>query len=156
MPNSTILRPSIIIGSEDNFLNMFAKIAGISPILPLIGYGVTKFQPVYVGDIASAVRHVLDDTTTDGKTYELGGIKIYTFKELMEKMLFEIGKKRLLVGVPFWLAKINAFFLQLLPKPLITTDQIQLLKHNNIVQKNSLTFSDLGINATDIDMILPT
>ncbi len=156
MPNSTILRPSIIIGAEDNFLNMFAKIAGLSPVLPLIGYGVTRFQPVYVGDIATAVYHTLEDKTTDGKIYELGGAKVYTFKELMEKMLFEIGKKRLLIGIPFAIAKIKAFFLQLLPKPLLTIDQIKLLQSDNVVSDNALTFKDLNINLTDIDIILPT
>jgi NADH dehydrogenase len=156
MPKSTILRPSIIIGAEDNFFNMFAKIAGISPFLPLIGYGTTLFQPVYVGDVAQAVLKALQDNQTDGKTYELGGLKTYSFKELMEKLLFEIGKKRLLIGVPWGIAKINAWFLQLLPKPLLTVDQIKLLKHDNIVGKNALTLCDLGINPTDIDIILPT
>lgn len=156
MPNSTILRPSIIIGAEDNFFNMFAKIAGISPILPLIGYGVTRFQPVYVGDVAKAVSSALQDMATDGKIYELGGIKIYTFKELMKKMLFEIGKKRLLVGMPFWLAKIQALLLGALPKPLLTTDQVILLQSDNIVRDSALTFKDLHITPTDIDIILPT
>ncbi len=156
MPNSTILRPSIIIGAEDNFFNMFAKIASISPILPLIGYGVTKFQPVYVGDVAATVSHVLQDTATDGKIYELGGINIYTFKELMEKMLFEIGKKRFLIGIPFWLAKIKASLLGVLPKPLLTIDQVILLQRDNIVSNNALTLKDLDITPTDIDIILPT
>jgi uncharacterized protein YbjT (DUF2867 family) len=156
MPNSTILRPSIIIGAEDNFFNMFAKIANISPILPLIGYGKTHFQPVYVGDIAQAVLSSLGNPNTDGKIYELGGLKIYTFKELMEKLLFEIGKKRILLGVPFGLAKFNAWFLQLLPKPLLTVDQVKLLQTDNVVQKNALSLQDLGINPTDINIILPS
>lgn len=155
MPNSTILRPSIIIGSEDNFFNMFAKIAGISPILPLIGGGVTKFQPIYVKDVATAVLKSLENPQTDGKIYELGGLAVYTFKELLEKLLFEIGKKRMLVPIPFAIAKIKAWFLQLLPKPLLTVDQVKLLQTDNIVGQNALTLSDLGITPTDINLILP-
>lgn len=156
MPNSTILRPSIIIGIEDKFFNMFAKLTSISPILPLIGGGQTKFQPVYVGDIAQAVLSVINSDQTDGKTYELGGLKVFTFKELLEKMLFEIGKKRLLVPVPFCIAKLKAFFLQLLPKPLLTIDQVELLKTDNIVHDNKYSFKELDITPTDIDIILPT
>lgn len=156
MPNSTILRPSIIIGVEDNFFNMFARIAGISPALPLIGFGKTKFQPVYVADIAKAVVHAMEDIKTDGKTYELGGTKTYSFKQLMEMMLYEIGKKRFLIGIPFWAAKIKAFFLEFLPKPLLTRDQVELLKTDNVVSQDALTFQDLSITPTDIEIVLPT
>lgn len=155
-PNSTILRPSIIIGTEDGFFNMFARIASISPILPLVGFGKTQFQPIYVGDVAEAAFKAMLDTKADGKTYALGGLKTYSFKELMEMMLFEIGKKRLLIGVPFFAAKIKAFFLQLLPKPLLTMDQVELLKSDNVVSQGSLTLYDLEINPTDIEVILPT
>ncbi|MFT6071829.1 MAG: NADH dehydrogenase [Alphaproteobacteria bacterium] len=156
MPNSTILRPSIIFGAEDNFFNLFARLASLSPILPLVGGGSTLFQPVYVDDVAQAVTYSLENTQTNGKIYELGGVNQYSFKQLMEKMLFQIGKKRLLVPMPFLLAKFKAFFLQLLPKPLLTIDQVELLKYDNIVARDALTFKDLSIRPTDIDIILPT
>jgi len=156
MPNSTILRPSIIFGTEDNFFNLFAGIASISPALPLIGGGETLFQPVYVDNVAQAAVTVLDNSETDGKIFFLGGPEKYSFKQLMEKMLLQIGKKRLLLPLPFFVAKIKAFFLQLLPKPLLTVDQVELLKSNNIVPSNALSFKDLSIEPTGLDTILPT
>jgi uncharacterized protein YbjT (DUF2867 family) len=155
LPNSTILRPSLVFGAEDNFFNLFAKLTSFSPILPLIGGGKTIFQPVYVDDIAKAVIAVINNFDTQGKIYELGGVRQFTFKELIEKMLFQIGKKRLLISMPFFIAKLNAFFLQLLPKPILTIDQVELLKTNNIVSKNALSFSNLSIVPVDIDTILP-
>jgi NADH dehydrogenase len=155
MPRATILRPSVIFGIEDNFFNMFAKIASISPFLPLIGGGHTKMQPVYVGDVADAVIKVIQNNACEGKIYELGGNEILTFKEILEKICFYIGKKRTFIPIPFLIASIKAFFLEFLPKPLLTRDQVKLLQHDNIVSSDALSFKDLGINPTEIDDIVP-
>lgn len=154
-PDATIIRPSVIFGHEDNFFNKFAEMASFSPFLPLIGSGKTKFQPVYVGDIAKAFAKVVSNPYTAGKTYELGGPDVYTFRELMELMLRTIHKKRLLVSVPYSIASLKAAFLELLPHPLLTRDQVQLLKVDNIVSDRSLTFKDLGITPTALESIIP-
>lgn len=155
-PGATILRPSIVFGPEDHFFNRFARMAMLSPALPLIGGGVTKFQPVYVADIAAAIERALDDDGTMGKTYELGGPRSYTFRTLMEMMLKEIGRRRLLVPLPFALASLQAAFLQLLPMPPLTVDQVRLLKRDNVVSANALGFKDLGLTPTALETILPT
>lgn len=154
-PEATVLRPSIVFGPEDDFFNRFAAMARMSPALPLIGGGHTKFQPVFVGDIASAILKAIEETATHGKTYELGGPGVYSFKELMEFILKVIGRKRLLVPWPFALATINAFFLQFWFKPLLTPDQVTLLKSDNVVSKGALTLADLGIKPDAIEAVVP-
>ncbi len=131
--DAAILRPSILFGPEDRFFNKFAGLARLVPALPLIGGGHTRFQPLFVGDAAAAVLRCVEDPSTRGRTYELGGPTVYSFKELMQIMLREIGRRRLLVPVPFLLASIKAFFLQIpamiLPiEPLLTVDQVAMLK----------------------------
>ena len=153
---ATILRPSIVFGPEDDFFNRFARLALLSPVLPLIGGGHTKFQPVYVADIAAAVAKVLDDSTASGKTYELGGPRLYTFHELMHLLLKEIGRRRVLVPLPFALAKLQAVFLQLLPVPPLTVDQVRLLQQDNVVSANARGFKDLGLVPAALEAILPT
>ncbi len=160
-PEATILRPSLVFGPEDQFFNKFAWLARISPALPLIGGGRTKFQPVFVSDVAAAILRALSDPATRGKTYELGGPTVYTFKELMRIILRESGRKRLLVPWPFFLASINAFFLQmpslLLPvAPLLTVDQVRLLKSDNVVHEGALTLADLGIAPGRVETIVPS
>ena len=155
-PDATILRPSIVFGPEDEFFNRFARLARLSPVLPLIGGGHTKFQPVFVGDVAAAVLKCVEEAATQGKTYELGGANVYNFKELMEFILHVIGRKRLLVPWPFALATINAFFLQFWPKPLLTPDQVMLLKSDNVVTKGAKTLADLGIHPESVEAIVPT
>jgi len=156
-PGATILRPSVIFGPEDHFFNLFASMALISPVLPLLGGGKTRFQPVFVGDVAEAITTALTNPETHGKTYELGGPDVHSFKELMEIMLAEIGRKRLLVTLPFELAKWEAaLILERLPKPLLTRDQIELFKSDNVVQAGALTLADLGITPTALDLVLPT
>ena len=152
---SVILRPSVIFGPEDKFLNTFASIAQFSPVLPLIGGGKTKFAPIYVGDVAKAIVKALELNNSKPKIYELGGPENYSFKELMEILLTEIKKKRFLVPVPFGFAKFQSYFLQMMPNPLLTPDQVELLKHNNIVSGNYPTLKDLGITGTAIQSILP-
>lgn len=152
---SVILRPSLIFGPEDKFFNTFASIAQFSPVLPLIGGGKTKFAPIYVGDVAKAIVKALELNNSKPKIYELAGPKNYSFKELMEILLTEIKKKRLLISIPFGLAKFQAYFLQLMPNPLLTVDQVKLLQQNNIVSGDYPTLKDLGINGTPIQSILP-
>lgn len=155
-PQATILRPSIVIGPEDGFLNFFAQMARVSPALPLIGGGKTRFQPVYVGDVADAAMAAVHESKTKGKTYELGGPKVYTFKQLMELLLKEIRRKRLLLPIPFGVAQLQAGVAELLPKPLLTRDQVTLLKQDNVVQKGALSFKTLGLEPQAIEAILPT
>ena len=155
-PQATLLRPSIVIGPEDGFLNFFAQMARLSPALPLIGGGKTRFQPVYVGDVADAAMAAVHESKTKGKTYELGGPKVYTFKQLMELLLKEIRRKRLLLPIPFGVAQVQAGVAELLPKPLLTRDQVTLLKVDNVVQKGALSFKTLGLEPQAIEAILPT
>ena len=155
-PTVTILRPSVVFGAEDQFFNRFAAMATISPVLPLIGGGHTRFQPVYVGDVADAVVKCLDDPTTAGRTYELGGPKVYTFRELIELMLGEIRRKRLLVDLPFGLAAIQARLMSILPNPPLTPDQVELLKRDNVVSSGALTLAALGIAPTAVEGVLPS
>ena len=152
---NVILRPSVCFGPEDKFFNTFASIAQLSPALPLIGGGKTKFSPIYVGDVAKAIVKVLEFNNENPKIYELGGPQNYSFKELMEILLTEIKKKRFLIPIPFGIAKFQSYFLQMMPNPLLTPDQVELLKHNNIISNDHPTLKDLGITGTPIQSILP-
>ena len=152
----TILRPSIIFGPEDQFFNRFAAMAIIAPALPLIGGGETRFQPVYVGDVADAVIKCLGDPATAGRTYELGGPKIYTFRELLELLLREIRRKRWFIDLPFGIAQVQARLMSILPNPPLTPDQVELLRSDNIVSPGALNLASLGITPTPVEGILPT
>ncbi len=152
-PDATILSPSVIFGPNDNFINQFSQMANFSPVLPLIGGGKTKFQPVYVGDVASAVLRCLENPSTKGKSYELGGPKTYSFNKILKKILKITNRKRLLISVPFGLAKFLAFFAEFVPVPPLTRDQVQLLKHDNITRKNG--FKKLGITPKPMELIIP-
>ena len=151
---SVILRPSIVFGPEDKFFNTFASLAQFSPFLPLIGGGKTKFAPIYVGDVAKAIVKALDLNNSEPKIYELGGPENYSFKELMEILLTEIKKKRFLIPIPFGFAKFQSYFLQMMPNPLLTPDQVELLKHNNVVSGEHPNLKELGITGTPIQSIL--
>ena len=152
---TVILRPSIVFGPEDKFFNTFASIAQFSPFLPLVGGGKTKFAPIYVGDVAKAIVKALELNNSEPKIYELAGPENYSFKELMEILLIEIKKKRFLISIPFGFAKFQSYFLQMMPNPLLTPDQVELLKYNNIVSGDNATLKDLGITGTPIKSILP-
>ncbi len=154
-PGASILRPSVVFGPEDDFFNRFAAMATLSPVLPLLGGGATKFQPVYVGDVAEAIAACLADPAAQGKTYELGGPRVYSFKELMVLMLDQIGRQRLLVPWPFALADLQAAFLEKLPVPPLTRDQVKLLRRDNVVSKGALTLADLNIAPAAPESILP-
>ena len=155
-PTATILRPSIVFGPEDQFFNRFAAIAMISPALPVIGGGRTRFQPVYVGDVADAVLKCLEEPATAGRTYELGGPKIYSFRELIDLLLGEIRRKRLLIDLPFGAAAFQARLMSVLPSPPLTPDQVELLRSDNVVSSGALTLATLGITPTAVEAILPT
>ncbi len=133
MPDAVIMRPSFIFGPEDDFYNRFAALARIAPALPLPGGGQVRSQPVFVGDVAEAVAKAVDGTTTPGITYELGGPDVFTFKQVMEFVLTTTERRRLLMPVPYGLMKLGAMVLQFAPKPLLTPDQVELLKHDNVV-----------------------
>jgi len=152
---TVILRPSVVFGPEDKFFNTFASIAQFSPILPLIGGGKTKFSPIYVGDVAKAIVKTLTINNQKPKTYELGGPENFSFKELMQILLKEIKKDRFLISVPFGLAKFQSYFLQMLPNPILTSDQVEMLKYNNVVTGEHPTLKDLGISGKTIESVLP-
>ena len=153
--DATVLRPSIVIGPEDGFFNRFAALARILPALPLIGGGHTRFQPVYVGDVAQAVVAALEREDARGQVYELGGPQTYTFAELMRYMLRILGRRRLLLSVPLGLAKLQARCLELLPEPPLTRDQVELLQVDNVVSPGMPGLRELGITPTPIELIVP-
>lgn len=159
LPEAVILRPSVVFGPEDDFFNRFAALARISPALPLIGGGHTRFQPVYVKDVAEAVARVLANGEADGRIYELGGPEVYTFRALMELVLRETYRRRLLLPLPFVLAKLVAAFTQWLPNPPLTVDQVRLLASDNVVSAAAATegrtLSGLCIAASAPEAILP-
>jgi uncharacterized protein YbjT (DUF2867 family) len=159
-PTAVIMRPSIVFGPEDDFFNRFAALARLSPALPLIGGGKTRFQPVFVGDVALAIADAVDGNAKPGTIYELGGPDVRTFKQLMQYVLTAIGRKRLLVPIPFFVAKLQAIFLQFMPTPLLTPDQVELLRIDNVVSQQAIeegrTLRSFGIEPEPIEAIVPT
>ena len=151
---SVILRPSVIFGPEDKFFNTFAMLAQFSPIIPLIGGGKTVFEPIYVGDVAEAIVKSLELNNSKPSIYELGG-ENYSFKELMQILLNEIRKKRFLLPIPWGMAKFQSYFLQMFPTPLLTPDQIIMLRYDNVVSGEYKTLKHLKIKPTTIQSILP-
>jgi uncharacterized protein YbjT (DUF2867 family) len=160
VPSATIMRPSVVFGPEDQFTNRFAALAMMSPALPLIGGGVTKMQPVYVGDVATAVADAVDGKTKSGATYELGGPEVLTMREIMEIILAVTERNRMLISLPFGLAKFKALFLQFAPGALkLTPDQVALLRSDNVVSDTAkaagLTLEGLGIPADSLEAVAP-
>jgi uncharacterized protein YbjT (DUF2867 family) len=158
-PEAMIFRPSILFGPEDDFFNRFAAMARTFPVLPLIGGGRTRFQPVFVGDVASALAQAADGAGTPATTYELGGPEVKTFKELMEFILATIMRRRLLVPIPFPLAESQALVLQFWPRPLLTPDQVTLLRRDNVVSSaavlNQRTLSAFGVAPAAMAAVVP-
>lgn len=160
-PSAVILRPSIIFGPEDGFFNRFAGMARFAPVLPVVGAG-TKFQPVYVDDVAAAAVKAVDGEAAPG-IYELGGPDVATFRELMYHMLGEIRRRRLVVNVPFWIASIlggvldlvQTLTLGLIENRQLTRDQVRNLKHDNVVAPDARGLADLGIQPTALSAVLP-
>ena len=159
VPSATIFRPSVMFGPEDQFTNRFAALARMSPVLPLIG-GDTRMQPVYVGDVATAVADAVDGKAKAGATYELGGPEVLTMREIIEAILEITERKRMLVPLPFGLARFKAAFLQFAPGALkLTPDQVTLLESDNVVSDAAkaagLTLEGLGIAADSLEAIAP-
>jgi NADH dehydrogenase len=160
VPSATILRPSVVFGPEDQFTNRFAALARLSPALPLIGGGVNKMQPVYVGDVARAVADAVDGKAKAGGAYELGGPEVLTMREIMEIILEITERQRMLIPLPFGLAKLQALFLQFAPGALkLTPDQVALLRSDNVVSDAAkaagLTLEGLGITPDSMEAIAP-
>lgn len=157
--DAIVVRPSVVFGPEDRFFNRFAAMARLSPALPLIGGGHTRFQPVYAGDVAEGVVRLLRLDAAAGMTYEFGGPEIYTFRALMEFVLRTVQRRRALIPVPWALARTKAAVLQLLPNPLLTMDQVELLKCDNVVSETAIgagqTLDGLGIAPQAIEAIVP-
>ena len=158
-PQAVILRPSVVVGPEDDFFNRFAAMARISPFIPLIGGGDVHFQPVYVADIARAVAQLVETGAHRGRVLELGGPEVFSFRELMAFMLRVIRRRRLLLPVSFRLAKAMAWPAQFLPGPPLTPDQVEMLKRDNLVsaeaQAEGRTFEGLGIAPEGIEAVVP-
>lgn len=159
-PDATVVRPSIVFGPEDDFFNRFAAMARFLPALPLIGGGHTLFQPVYAVDVAEAVARLIERPGTESRTYELGGPDVRSFREILEFVLTTAGRKRLLVPVPWGIAKIQAAVLGLLPKPLLTMDQVEMLRRDNVVSPEArtegCTLQGLGIQPHSMDAVAPS
>ncbi len=158
-PDAIILRPSVVFGPEDDFFNRFAALARLLPVLPLIGGGGTRLEPVFVGDVAKAVLAGLTGKAGAGAPYELGGPEVLTLKQVMERVLTYSMRKRFLVPLPFALAKLQAAFLQLLPNPPLTIDQVRLLQTDNVVsedaKRSGRTLEGLGIEPVAIAAVVP-
>ena len=158
-PEAVILRPSIVVGPEDEFFNRFAAMARLSPVLPLIGGGRTRFQPVYVGDVAEAAVRLVESGAHRGEILELGGPEVLTFRELLRFMLRVIRRRRLLLPVPFGLARVMAWPMQFLPGAPLTPDQVRTLQRDNVVSERAVaerrTFAGLGIEPEGIEAVVP-
>ncbi len=160
-PSAVVLRPSVVFGPEDGFFNRFGAMAAMSPVLPLIGGGHTQFQPVYVGDVGDAIVAALSQEAAAGRTFELGGPGVYSFKALMELLCRETMHHRLLLPIPFpvasLLGKIGDLQAKLLPlAPQVTSDQVELLKSDNVANPDLPGLADLGVTATAVDAVIPS
>jgi len=157
--DTVIVRPSVIFGSDDNFFNRFAALARMSPILPLIGGGHTKFQPVFVGDVAEVLARGAEGRLAAGTTYELGGQEILSLEEIFKLVLRITNRRRLLVPLPFGLANLQASVLGLLPNAPLTRDQVAMLRRDNVVSPEASaegrTLEGLGIRAATVEAIVP-
>ena len=154
LETATILRPSVIVGPGDAFFNSLAQIVRVMPLLPLFGRGDTLLQPVYVGDVAAAVVKVLEEPLSKGKIYELGGAHVYRYKTLIELLLKHLGIKRLLLPVPYTIWELGAVLSSILPNPPVTRDQVALMRRDNVVGKDALSFADLNIEPSDVESLM--
>ncbi len=163
-PNATVLRLSVIFGAEDGFFNLFADLGRMSSTMTYFtdanphteeGRG-TKFQPVFVGDVASAVEQVLNEEKHTGRLYELGGPAVYDMRTVLEMINHYTDRNAWILGLPFWLGRYMAFWLQFMPKPLLTPDQVRLLRTDNVVDGSKPGLADLGITPSTVESIVPT
>ena len=155
-PEATILRPSVMFGPEDAFFNQLAALARVMPILPLFGTGKVKLQPVYVNDVAEAVARALATEAATGKIYELGGPRAYTYKALLQLLLQQLGRRRLLMPVPYFVWELLAAVMAPLPHRPISRDQVVLMKRDNVVGPKALSFAELGLAPSAVEDILPS
>ena len=153
-PEATILRPSIVFGPEDHFFNRFAALARLSPVMPVIA-GATRMQPVYVGDVADAIMAALAANEPTGRLYELGGPQVWSFHDILAYVLQQTSRRRLLMRVPMWLARLQANILERLPGKLLTSDQLVMLARDNIVADGAAGLTDLGIIPTPVELVVP-
>jgi uncharacterized protein YbjT (DUF2867 family) len=155
-PAATIFRPSILFGPEDHFFNRFAGMARVAPFLPVFGGGATKFQPVYVGDVADAMMAALQTDASKGEIYELGGPRSYSFLELMRLMLQVTQRNKMLVSLPWGVASLMGAFLQFAPGTPLSPDQVRQLQRDNVLSGTKPGLAELGIAPTSAEVILPT
>jgi NADH dehydrogenase len=155
-PQAVILRPSVMFGPDDAFFNQLAAIARVTPVLPLFGSGEVRLQPAYVGDVAEAVARALETAAARGNTYELGGPRAYSYKALLQLLLEQLGRKRLLAPMPYRAWELLAALVAPLPKRPISRDQVVLMKQDNVVGRGALGFADLGIAPHSVEEILPS
>ena len=158
-PDAVIIRPSIIFGAGDDFLNKFAAMAGYAPALPLIGGGQTKFQPVYVGDVAEAIARAVTTIDAAGRTFELGGPSVWTFEDILKLVLRETNKSRALLPLPFPIARLMGAVAQLTAyvglAPMLTRDQVLMLQADNVVSPGAEGLSALGVEPTGLEAVAP-
>lgn len=153
--DATIMRASVLFGPGDSFLSTIDGITRLSPVFPLFGNGDTRMQPVYVGDVAEAVARALEDSTTRARICELGGPRVYTYREIIECVLDYRGRRRVLMPVPFGIWTIQAKLLAIIPNAPLTKDQVILMRNDNVVGEGVVTLEDLGITARSIEAMLP-
>lgn len=166
IPSATIIRPSVVFGQDDDFFNRFASLATRAPFLPLVGGGETKYQPVFVGDVGAAIAKAVTGPASAGQTYELGGPSVYSFRELMALVVKETQRNRPLVALPYGVANLIGLAgdiqaaakgaIGLIPRPELTRDQVELLKHDNVVSGDLPGLTELGVQPTALEPILPT
>ncbi|MFO1088742.1 MAG: complex I NDUFA9 subunit family protein [Hyphomicrobiales bacterium] len=158
-PGASVVRPSVVFGPEDNFFNQFASLSQTLPVLPAFGGGSTRLQPVYVGDVAEGICRILEREETRGRTYEFGGPEVVTLRQIFELTMKWAGTSRPIISIPWSVAKMQASVMQLLPKPMLTVDQLELLKRDNVVseaaKRDHRTLSGLGIEPTGMEAIVP-
>ena len=153
-PQATIVRPSLTFGEDDHFFTRFAAMIRSSPVLPLIGGGTTKFQPLFVDDMTAGLLELLKRSDTAAKTYEFGGPQVYSFKALLELLMTALNRQRVLLPIPFVLAEMHAGLLELLPNPPLTRDQVRLLRTDKVVSGAEATLGDLGVQLRPLDEFL--
>ncbi len=154
-PGVTFLRPGVLFGPDDNFINMFMRMSRLMPVIPLFGDGGTRLQPVHVDDVALAVVRALDMPESAGGTYELGGPNVFTYRQLLGLAMARCGRRRVLMPWPFEFWRAQAWLASALPRPPITTDQVELMRHDTIVAPGAKSLADLGVKPTSLEDTLP-
>jgi NADH dehydrogenase len=152
---ATIVRPSVLFGPGDSFLSAIDGISRLSPVFPLFGNGDTRMQPVYVDDVAEAVARILGDPSTRATVSELGGPRVYTYREIIEAVLDYRDRRRALLPIPFGVWTLQAKLLSLVPNPPLTVDQVILMRDDNVVGEGAMTLEDLGITPNELEALLP-